>query len=101
MSFKVLRKQQQQPINAFRKTWKFENLNERVICHGNVEFTASMKPTKYGKPLINTMKPGVETSIQCGVFSSEIEWSFWEPGVTQSHRKMEKSASPRMFFQET
>lgn len=45
----------------------------RVICHGKVEFTASMKPAKYGKPLINTMKPGMETSIQCGVFSSEME----------------------------
>lgn len=56
-----------------------------------------MKPAKYGKPLINTMKPGMETSIQCGVFSSEMEWSFWEPSVTQSHQKMDKSASPRMF----
>ena len=99
MSFKVLREQQQQPINFILHS--FWNRNKRVICHGKEEFTASMKPARYGKPLINTMKPGMETSIQCGVFSSEMEWSFWEPGVTQSHRKMYKSASPRMFFQET
>lgn len=54
-----------------------ENLNKREICHGNMEFTASMNPAKYDKPLINTMKPGMETSIQCGVFSSEME-CFWK-----------------------
>lgn len=44
-----------------------------MICHGKEEFTASMKAARYGKTLINTMKPGMETSIQCGVFSSEME----------------------------